>query len=75
MNGLNHQKKKETDLRKSSDSLKIKTLNPEFPGNQKHPGKIQDVVMGWKEILNLKNKMDNEEEDEEKDWVYLEEEK
>ena len=76
MNGVNHEQRKETDLGKSSNSLKIKTLNPEFSGNQKHPGKIQDVVMGWKEILNLKNKneMDNEEGDEEKDWVYLEEE-
>ena len=75
MNGVNHEQRKETDLGKSSNSLKIKTLNPEFSGNQKHPGKIQDVVMGWKEILKLKNKnkMDNEEEDEEKDFVYLEE--
>jgi len=29
----------DADLRNISESLKIKTLNPEFPGNQKYPGK------------------------------------
>ena len=36
---VNHAESMDADLRNISESLKIKTLNPEFPGNQKYPGK------------------------------------
>ena len=36
---------KDADSRNFFDSLKIRILNPEFPGNQKNPMKIQEVII------------------------------
>ena len=56
MDEVNSAKRKDADLRNISDSLKIRTVNPEFPGDQKYPRKIQGIVMVWEKILSLKNK-------------------
>ena len=61
---VNHAVRKEADLKRFSDNLRIKTSNPELSGNQKYPEKIQGIVLGWDKILNLKNK--NWRDDEEK---------
>jgi len=55
-NEVNHAVRKEADLKRFSDNLRIKTSNPEFPGNQEYPEKIQGIVLGWDRILNQKNK-------------------
>ena len=36
---VKYSEQKDADLKNISDSLKIKTANPEFPGNQKYPKK------------------------------------
>ena len=50
------------------------SINTEFPGNQKHTGKIQGIVMSWEKILSLKNKNwsdDKEEVETQRELSYL----
>ena len=75
---VNYVERKEADLRNIWDSLKNRTLNPEFPGDQKYPRKIQGIVMGWKKILSLKDKnwidderkVERQRETDYLDWLY-----
>ena len=53
---VKYSEQKDADLKNISDSLKIKTANPEFPGNQKYPKKIQGILMRWEKILDLQHK-------------------
>ena len=41
----------EQDMSHISNSLNVKTSQPKLPGKRKYPGKSEEKVMNWKEII------------------------